>query len=449
MRWLANHLLAAGLALALAACATVDEGGPTAAPPSTDRVYPGAGRDPSLLGAMNEAKMDAVRLAVVDLVGAAVEQANHAALVAGLYATRDPNVYVVSEGFTATLKGSIGGEYLVEATVPVRREAVVAALEKLGLMRSGKAVTTGTAAPAAGPAAAGSPSPGTAAPGGTTGGGATGGAPAKAEAAAPPLSAADEERIIRAYVERMTWLVYYAERTGLDRVAMQAAVGAADEYLAEQRMTAVDLARVERLKKDQQKAWQAETGGSVGIVPWIARKLEVDVYLEIDAETTVTRSKQGWSAAATIVARIHDAATGRLLAAVPWANPASAWLPSEAEAVASALQASVRTSMPIAVGLAKARFTAELRGGIRYGLTLQRPATAEAAAAFRERLAGRVRQLRVVSESATETTFEVRLVGTLDDLAGLVAAVAAKVPGLETLKKVQQTARTVTFSPNR
>jgi hypothetical protein len=258
--------------------------------------------------------------------------------------------------------------------------------------------------------------------------------------------AADEERFIRDHVERMSWMVYFTERKGVNTAVMRTAVGIANEYLAENAMKAVDLSIIEKLKQDQQKVRQAETGESIGIVPWIARMLDADVFLSIDGTTEVTRSQDRWSAAASIVLTVYEASTTRLLGAVPWTSPAGTWQQTEAAAVRNVLRASVYSAMPIAVGQAKAGFAAGLREGVTYTLELQRTSDATALTAFRNRLKQRVKSLRTVSQADDGTTFEVRLVGSIEDLADLVIAVAGKVPGLEGLRKVMLSGTSVTFT---
>ncbi|MCX7030597.1 MAG: hypothetical protein NTU62_10830 [Spirochaetes bacterium] len=375
--------------------------------------------------------MDAVRKAVVDLIGAAAEQANRGTLSGKLYETRNPNAYVVNESFETTRKDKVGEDYLVEGTVLVRMEAVAATLDSLGLTGNAKAAGTGgtTAAAATG-----------------TGGAGGAGAPVGTAGADKPAPTADEERIIRDYVEHMTWMVYFAERQGVDPFAMKAAVGIANEYLASNAMEVVDLAQIEKLKKDQQKAWEAETGESIGIVQWIAQKLNADVYLEIDGATAVTKSQARYSATASIMLKIYEASTARLLGSVPWTSPASAWQQTEVAAVNNVLQVSVFKAMPIAVGQAKTKFAAELKNGIKYGLVLQRTSDAKVVTAFRTRLKERVKTLRVVSQTDDETNFEVWMVGSIEDLADLVVSVAGRVPGLEGLRQVLLRGKSITFN---
>src|SRR5512137_363053 len=82
-------------ALALASCASAGDAAPPKGP--TEKVYEGAGRDESLLSAMNKAKMDAVRKAVVEMLGAAEERANRQTLERTVYNTKNPNAFVVNE----------------------------------------------------------------------------------------------------------------------------------------------------------------------------------------------------------------------------------------------------------------------------------------------------------------------------------------------------------------
>ena len=414
-------LLAASVALAVAGCATAGTSIPAAMPP--ERQYAGAGQDPSLIGAMNEAKMDAVRKAVIDLIGASAEQANREALKTKLYTTRNPNAYVVPESFETTRKDRIGEDYLVEGRVLVRMEAVSATLDSLGVR--------GTATPAAAGAAAAAAT------------GATGTA-----AAVEPAPTADEEQVIRNLVERMTWMVYFSDKAGMDPFAMKAAVGIANQYLATRGMEAVDLAQVERLKKDQQKAWEAETGQAIGIVQWIAQKLNADVYLEIDGAVEVrTMTKtNSYTASAAVVLKIYEASTARLLGSVSWNGAHSEFKQTEVAAVTNAMQLAMDKAMPLAVGQAKARFAAELRNGVKYGLVLQQTPDAKVVSAFRDRLKGRVKNLRIVSQADAETTFEVWLVGSIEDLADLVVSVAGRVPGLEGLRQVMLRGKSITFN---
>ena len=106
-------------------------GGPEPMP--EEKVYEGAGQDASMLTAMNMAKMDAVRKAVIDMIGVANEQANQEKLQEVLYNTRNPNAYVNNETFETLRKDKIGDDYIFEARVAVKMRAVESTLKAHGL----------------------------------------------------------------------------------------------------------------------------------------------------------------------------------------------------------------------------------------------------------------------------------------------------------------------------
>ena len=112
----------------------------TAAAMPEEKVYEGAGRDASMLTAMNMAKMDAVRKAVIDMIGVANEQANQEELQEVLYNTQNPNAFVNNDTFETLRKDKVGEDYIFEARVAVKMRAVESTLKAHGLY--GEAVST-------------------------------------------------------------------------------------------------------------------------------------------------------------------------------------------------------------------------------------------------------------------------------------------------------------------
>ena len=86
------------LIVILAACGTgSSSSSDRVAAPTAQEIYPGSGRGDSLGVAIYNAKIDAIRNAVIDIVGPSVEQQNQALLEDSLYTTRNPNAYVYNE----------------------------------------------------------------------------------------------------------------------------------------------------------------------------------------------------------------------------------------------------------------------------------------------------------------------------------------------------------------
>lgn len=420
--------------LALSSCA----GGPgpaPAAPAPTEKVYTGAGRADSLLAAMNAAKMDAVRKAVIDMIGVANERASSEKLQSVLYGTRNPNAYVVTDTMKTLRKDTDGqtGDYLFECSISVRLDAVRSTLEANGLL-GGE-----TATPAEKTAAAGGES--------TAKTAAAAASVEPAAGAASDLSPA-EQKIIRDYVERMTWMVYFAEKSGMEPFYAKAAVGIANEYLASNTMEAVDLDQVEKLKSDKQKVYEAETGESISIVQWIAQKLNADAYIEIDGVVSGESTGKTHYGQASITLKAFESSTGRLLASAPWNSPKTMSTASAEAARINALQTSVYKAMPVAISQAKANMASALRDGIPYELVVQKTPDSRLMSTFRRALRGEpgVKDVRSGTQSAEETRFVVMLVGTVDDLVDAVFSVSGKTPGLEGMKLVLSRGKSVTFT---
>lgn len=425
-------------AFALASCASTGTSSTAPARGPTQKVYEGAGRDESLLAAMNKAKMDAVRKAVIEMIGVANERAHGDTLASAIYTTKNPNAFVVSDTLKATRKGTDGqtGEFIYECSIAVRLDAVEATLRANGLLGGEGTTAKNSSATAAADSAAG-----------TAEGAAALDSPVKKDEAASELSPA-EQKIIRDHVEHMTWMVYFAEKSAMDPFYAKAAVGIANEYLASNTMEAIDLDQIEKLKGDKQKVYEAETGESISIVQWIAQKLNADAYIEIDGLVSGEATGKTYYGQASITLKAFEASTGRLLASAPWNSPKTMSTASAEAARINALQTSVYKAMPVAISQAKANMAVALRDGIPYELVLQKTPDSKLVSSFRRALRDQeqVKEVRSGTQSAEETRMQVMLVGTVDDLIDIVFDVAGRIPGLEDMKLVLQRGKSVTFT---
>ncbi len=429
-------ILLAAAAL-LASCASAPAPQPAApakaAPKATEKVYDGAGKSASMLEAMNQAKMDAVRKAVVDLIGVSNEQANQEKLQQVLYSTKNPNAYILTDTFKTTRKDKQGEEYIIEATVAVNLASVENTLKAQGLM-GGEAATGEQKTEAA--AAESQQKTGTA-------------TEVIAEVTAPPEQvdlSADEKNVIARYVNNMTYMVYFADQAGVDPFYMKSAVGMANEYLASNAMEAIDLDQIEKLKKDQTMAYEEETGKSMSIIQWLAQKLNADVYLEIDGKTTGEASGGKYYGQANITLKAFEASTGRLLGSQPWNSPKTISSSSEQAARINALQTSVYKAMPTVIGQARAFMAKAVVNGIKYELIVQNTPDSRMMSDFRRKLARKVKDVQTVSQAADQTKFNVFLLGSVEDLVDAVYDTAETIPGLEGIDQVLLRGKSVTFN---
>ena len=397
-----------------------------------ERVYEGAGQDASMLTAMNMAKMDAVRKAVIDLIGVANEQTNQEKLQEVLYNTRNPNALVNNETFETLRKDKIGDDYVFEARVAVKMRAVESILKANGLYGE-----TLTAEEKTGEAAAASAA--------TTAEGAETLEEITAQTGAVELTA-EEKRIIARYVNNMTYMVFFNDEATEDPFYMKAAVGIANEYLTSNAIEAIDFDQVEKLKKDQQMAYEEETGQSISIIQWIAQKLSADVYIEIDGRTSGETSGDKYYGQANITLKGFEASTGRLLGSQPWNSPRTFSTASEQAAKINALQTSVYKAMPIVIDQAKAYMAKALTNGIKYELIVQSTFDARMMSDFYRKMRRKAKDIKTVSQTAEETRYEVYLIGSVEDLVDLVYDVSDTVSGLEGIYQVVLRGKSVTFN---
>jgi len=434
-----RSLFAAGAALLallfLAACASAPQAAaPAAKAPAmpAEKVYEGAGQSPSMLNARSFAIMDAVRKGVIELIGVGSERANQEKLGSVLYNTSNPNAYIKKESLETLRKDKVGEDYLFEIRVAVNMRAVENTLKANGLL-GGESV--GGAAAAAGAQA-------------TTAEGVVQLESAEAEVPeeSGPEPTPEEKRFIARYLSQMTYMVYFHDQTTEDPFYMKAAVGIANEYLTSNALEAIDLEQVEKLKKDQQRLYEEETGESISMIQWIAQKLNADVYVEIDGRTTGESSAGKYYGQANITLKGFEASTGRLLGSQPWNSPRTFSTASEQAARINALQTSVYKAMPIVLEQARAYMAKALAGGIKYELVVQGSSDARAMSDFRRKLRRQVRDVLTVSQTAEEARYSVFILGSLEDLADKVLDVAEGVPGLEDMYQVVLRGKSVTFN---
>jgi len=217
----------------------------------------------------------------------------------------------------------------------------------------------------------------------------------------------DEALFLQQYLDRLSYMVYYDETSGLDPQLAKAAVSQANRYLIEQYgLSPVDFEQIQRNKEDQMSAYQAETGGSIDIVTYIAQKLNADIYLEIDAKTTFGGGPGAWTGSAQGSMKIFDASTAALLGSISFLSPQTFSPVSPEAAMMNAITASVWQSMPRVTEQTKTLMsTAVARRGVRYELVLQNTPDPKAIAQFEKSLAKRVREVERLSYAPGESRF--------------------------------------------
>jgi hypothetical protein len=211
----------------------------------------------------------------------------------------------------------------------------------------------------------------------------------------------EEQAYLETYLSRLNYMVYYNEGAKMDPKLAKTAVSQANRYLIEKLgLSVVDFEQIEKNKKDQQTAYEAETGGSIDLIQYLAQKLNADVYVEIDfALTSETRDSKYYASVQGSM-KIYDTSTAALLGSIVLASQ-TAFSPNSAEAAATnAVAGSVWAAMPKMVSQSKELLKNALARGIRYELVIQKTPDSKQISQFRRALAKKLREVEQVSYSS-------------------------------------------------
>jgi hypothetical protein len=226
---------------------------------------------------------------------------------------------------------------------------------------------------------------------------------------------------------------------------MEGAVGIANSYLANQGASVIDYSQIQAIKEDQQMAYEEQTGEEMTMIQWIAQKLNADIYIELDAETSGETEGGKHYGKAMITLKIFESSTGRLLGSVPYSSPRTFSQSSQQDAINNALQSSIYKAMEVAMNQAETYTEKALQDGIVYSVKMLNTADSRLMSDFRRKLGRKVEDVRTVSASPEETLYEIRFFGTVQDLEDLFYDVSETIPGLEGISLVYLRGKSVTF----
>lgn len=214
----------------------------------------------------------------------------------------------------------------------------------------------------------------------------------------------EEQAYLQAYLSRLNYMVYYNEDVKVDTKLAKVAVSQANRYLIEKLgLSVMDFDQIEKNKKDQQTAYENETGGSIDLIQYIAQKFNADVYVEIDFTLSSETRDDKYYASAQGSMKIFDTSTATLLGSVLLSSQA-AFSPNSADAAATnAIASSVWVAMPKMIDQSKELLKNSLSRGIRYEVLLQKTPDSKQVSQLRRALAKKVREVEQVSYSSAVT----------------------------------------------
>ena len=417
--------------------------------PTDSPMYYGTGSGSSQTAAMNRAKLNAVRKAVQDAVGAPTALAKQDQIESLFSEDTNANTLVYNESTEILDRSSENGSSTVTLGVRINLEAVANVLRGNDIygnkvLPQGGEVTLLDQKP---PAAFAKAEPEQKAAEGEQA------AAAQPQAEEQPESAAAEKeidpeqaQIINDIVDNLVYMVYYNEETEDDPFLAKTAVGMANKYLSQQSLDYVDMEQVERIKEDQMAAYEAETGQGVSILQWIAGKLNADIYIEVSVDAQTETNGGRYYGSASVSLKNFDASTGagRGTAFYQTVPPAMSTV-SVDDAVNNAVASATYKAMQEALKQAQNYTEKELRQGIKYQLVLQNTPDARAVRDFVKRMERQVEEIKRLSYSPEEAKYEVRLIGKITDLEDIVYDVSESVDGMRGMYLVYQRGNSITF----
>jgi len=216
----------------------------------------------------------------------------------------------------------------------------------------------------------------------------------------------EEQAYLQTYLSRLNYMVYYNEEAQVPAKFAKVAVSQANRYLLEKLgLSVMDFDQIEKNKKDQQTAYENETGGSIDLIQYLAQKFNADVYVEINfALTNETRDGKFYASAQGSM-KIFDTSTATLLGSIVLSSQ-TAFSPNSADAAATnAIASTVWMAMPKMIDQSKELLKNSLARGIRFEVVLQKTPDSRQISQLRRALSKKVREVEQVSYSAGSTKF--------------------------------------------
>ncbi len=214
----------------------------------------------------------------------------------------------------------------------------------------------------------------------------------------------EEEAFLTNHLARLQYMVYYDEKAGIDAQVAKTAVNQANRYLIEKLgLSVVDFDQIEKIKKDQQAAYQAETGGSIDLMQYLAQKYNADVYVEVAFTAASSSSGGKFYATAQGSMKLYDTSTAQLLGSVAFQSPQVMSTTSVEAATANAVAASVWSAMPKMTDQSKALVKNSMSRGVRYEVVIQNTPDSRQISQLRRFLRRSVREVEQLAYSPAET----------------------------------------------
>jgi hypothetical protein len=462
IRWLLSVAL---IWLLLTGCVS-NPSGPTDKP-----LYYGYGSASTVTGAFNSAKRQILPIVVTDLAGAASVAANRKTLESNLYSSDVLNAYFVLDSMEVIAQGRQGEDHYRQIAIRVDLDSLARSLRANGVyggqitpssrdvlalpdvqrpaMRdaTGRMVNNDGGVSNAGESGSVDSSSGSNETGASTNSSvsSTSQVASTSQVSAYQDLTQAEREIVETYIRTISFAVYFSEDTHEDPFIIKSAVGMANGYLADMGRRTNDLAQIEKLKEEQELVYEEQTGSNVGLIQWIAQKLNADVYGEIDAKTSTETGDGRYYGQANLTMKFFGASDGALLASVNYKSPRAFSQSSTIDAVNNALQSSVYEAMLVALEQLEASLRNSSARGIPYTFILQNTAETRIVREFSRKLEVRLGGMETISQSNENSRYQLYYLGSADDLLDLILDISDGIPAFSGMELVLLRGRELIF----
>jgi len=256
----------------------------------------------------------------------------------------------------------------------------------------------------------------------------------------------DEQAYLQNYLARLNYMVYYNEDAKIDAKLAKVAVSQANRYLIEKLgLSVIDFDQIENNKKDQQAAYENETGGSIDIIQYLAQKYNADVYVELDFTLDSQTKDSKFYASAQGSMKLYDTSTATLLGSVVLSGQ-TAFSPDSADAAATnAIASAVWLAMPKMIDQSRELLRNSLSRGIRYEVIIQKTPDSKQMSQLRRALVKKMREVEQVSYSPSSTRIYLYTFQTGDKVEDAMYDAGAAA-GLNDLNLVYSRGKSYTFN---
>jgi len=388
----------------------------------------GGGQSPSLGGAMTQAKIEAVRKGVIEIIGDSKENSEKDKLSEVLYNSKHVSKYV--EMIERTRKDKIGDDYIYEGRYTVKLKAIGNTLKAHGIIGEGPITKIDVEKVVAEEMED---------------------EPLKDEEIYEELTR-KEEIFVKQYIDKISNLVFFSEDIDEDLDNIKGAITIANDYLISNGRTAIDFETAKKLKEDNITIYEEETGGEISITQWIAQKLNADVYIELygktEGKTEIGGKHYG---TANVQMKAYESSTGELVGSVAYNQldmKASFSKISQKAARLSAIQGVVYSKiMPQLFKQINENMVNKIsKMGIRYEVIIQSPPNDRVMSKLWKKMVREIKSYDLVYQTEEEIKYNVYMIGNVEDVKNVFYDASESVSGLEEMYAVLVRGKTITFN---